>query len=73
MNRKYRLAAQRWAAHHRAHSRAHRRAVRSDPELLDLLRAAAAIARPRAEPDPSGRPMVRGAAHGREALPARRP
>ncbi|RAG86828.1 hypothetical protein DN069_04655 [Streptacidiphilus pinicola] len=63
MNRKYRIAAQRRAAHHRAQ----RRAVLRDPELLGLLRAAAAIARPRPEPDPSGRRMLRSAHRGAQA------
>ncbi|WP_037603545.1 hypothetical protein [Streptacidiphilus rugosus] len=45
MNAKYRrLAARRKAHRHGSPSR--------DPELLALLRAAAAVARPRPEPDP---------------------
>jgi hypothetical protein len=50
MNAKYRLAARRRAAHHRRG-----RNLQRDPDLLELLRAAAAIARPRPEPDPSAR------------------
>ena len=58
MNAKYRLAARR-----RATTRRHGR--HSDPELLTLLRAAAAMGRPRPEPDPSGRRAVRAGGNGR--------
>jgi hypothetical protein len=59
MNAKYRrLTARRRADRHGCRSR--------DPELLALLRAAAAVARPRPEPDPLMRPPGR-------ALPERSP
>ncbi|MEY9877575.1 hypothetical protein ABH931_007099 [Streptacidiphilus sp. MAP12-33] len=66
MNAKYRLAARR-----RAESRRRHRRLGHDPELLELLRAAAAIARPRPEPDPSGRRPVPSTSHGAAATRTR--